>query len=82
MLENPEYLRKMIDITGAKSTDRSCPEYVNTLGSKFDRFAKEWAPRAEELWKTITHPTPKAFYYRDTEDAKPENMIKLDEEQK
>lgn len=82
MLENPEYLRKMIDITGAKSTDMICPEDVNTLCSKCDRFAKEWAPRAEELWKTRTHPTPKAFYYRDTEDAKPENMIKLGEEQK
>ncbi|MCR4925696.1 MAG: radical SAM protein [Clostridiales bacterium] len=79
MLENPEYLRKMVERTGAKSTDMLCPEDVNTLCARCEHFAKEWAPKAEELWKTRTHPTPKAFYYRDLPEAKKENMIKFDE---
>lgn len=78
MLENPDYLRKMVELTGAKSTDMLCPEDVNAFCSRCDKFANEWAPRAQKLWDSREHPTPKAFYYRDLPEADGENIIKLD----
>ena len=51
MLENPEMLRMMVERSGAKSTDMMSPEDVEHLCGKCDRYAKEWAPKAEELMK-------------------------------
>ncbi len=65
LLENPECLRRIIGETGAKSTDQLAPEDVETLCSRCDRFSKEWAHVAEELWKSRSHPNPKTQYYRD-----------------
>ena len=73
MLENPDCLRKMIDETGAKSTNLIKQESADVLCSKCDRFAYEWAPIADELWKKTVHPNPKTQFYRDTEEAKSEN---------
>lgn len=72
MLENPDCLRKIIAQTGAKSTNLECAETVEQLCSKCDKFAREWAPRAEEIWKTNKHPNPKTQYYRDTPEGKAE----------
>lgn len=55
MLENPECLRAMIKESGAKSTDMIAPEDVEQLCGKCDKFAEEWAPVAEQLWKDNKH---------------------------
>ncbi len=51
MLENPDQLRKMVAKTGAHSTDLQSPESADHLCAKCDRYAKEWTPVADELWK-------------------------------
>ena len=70
MLENPEYLRKIIAETKAESTDLIEKESAEELTAKTEKFAEEWAPVAEKLWKENKHPNPKTQYYRDTEEAK------------
>ena len=50
MLENPDKLRKMIETTGAKSTDMQSPESAEHLCSKCDGYAACWQSKAEELW--------------------------------
>lgn len=72
MLENPQCLRDVIKRTGAKSTNFLGEETADMLCSKCDKFAAEWAPKAEELWKSYKHPNPKTQYYRDTEEGKKE----------
>lgn len=72
MLENPDCLRDIIKRTNAKSTDLVCEETVEMLCGKCDKFAKEWAPRAEEIWNSTKHPNPKTQYYRDTPEGKAE----------
>ena len=76
MLENPEWLRKMVKQTGAKSTDLLSPEDVDSLCSKCDKFAAAWAPEADRIWNTHEHANPKTQYYRDTEEAKLEKQQK------
>ena len=51
MLENPEKLREMVEGTDAHSTDMQSPESVEHLCSKCDRYAAEWKPVADALWK-------------------------------
>lgn len=70
MLENPEILRKMINETGAKSTDLIEKESAEELCCKCDDFAKEWEGVAEEIWNSTTHPKTHTQYYRDL----PENL--------
>ena len=50
MLENPQYLRSIIERTGAKSTDMLSPESCEHLCSKCDAYAAEWEPSANKLW--------------------------------
>lgn len=50
MLENPEALRKMVEQTGAHSTDPLSPESADHLCSKCDAYAAAWTPTAERLW--------------------------------
>lgn len=51
MLENPEKLREMVGCTGAHSTDLQSPESAEHLCAKCDRYAENWKPVADELWK-------------------------------
>ena len=51
MLENPQWLRKMVAETGAHSTDPQSPETAEHLCGKCDSYAKCWAPEADRLWK-------------------------------
>lgn len=51
MLENPEALQKMVEATGARSTDLQSPETVEHLCAKCEDYAKNWTPTAERLWK-------------------------------
>jgi len=62
MLENPEYIKKMVDETGAKSTDYISPEPVDHLIAKTIPYAKKWDPRSEKIWQQIEKGTfePKA----------------------
>ena len=49
---------------------RQLPEDVETLCARCDRFAKNWQPVADELWKNNPHPKPKTQYYRDMDTSK------------
>ena len=55
MLENPDTLRRLVEQTGAHSTDPQSPESVDHLCGKCDAYAENWRPTAERLW-TQTHP--------------------------
>ncbi len=50
MLENPDILRRMVEQTGAHSTDPQSPESVEHLCAKCDSYAANWKPEAERLW--------------------------------
>ena len=50
MLENPECLKAMVDLTGAKSTDLVRSESVDELCAKCEPAARAWAPVAERIW--------------------------------
>ena len=60
MLENPQLLRKMVHDTDAHQTNMESPESVEHLCEKCDDYAKEWAPVAEEVWRSQKH-EPKAY---------------------
>ena len=51
MLETPELLRKMVEETGAHSTDLQSPESVDHLCDKCVSYAKNWTPTADRLWQ-------------------------------
>lgn len=72
MLENPQALRHIIDVTGAKSTNLTCPESADELCSKCDLYAKKWAPMAKQIWEEQERFHPFTQYYRDTDEAKNE----------
>lgn len=70
MLENPTALRKMVARTGAKSTNLIHEETADALCSKCDAYAKNWAPKAKEIWEEKERFKPFTQYYRDTEEGK------------
>ena len=57
LLDNPEMLKTIVEVTGAKSTDMQSPEDVNDLVSKTYPAADRWAPVASRLWE-CSHPCP------------------------
>ncbi|MBR1531079.1 MAG: pyrroloquinoline quinone biosynthesis protein PqqE, partial [Eubacterium sp.] len=72
MLENPEALVKIVNKTGAKSTNLNCPESVETLCAKCEHYAEHWAPKAKEIWEEKERFHPFTQYYRDTPEGKAE----------
>ena len=50
MLENPQCLEKIINETGAVSTDLESPEEVEHLCSKCKLYAEKWSVEAEKIW--------------------------------
>ncbi len=50
MLENPEILQRLVEETGAKSTDLQSPESVHHLCGKCVEYANAWKPCADQLW--------------------------------
>lgn len=72
MLENPEYLRKMVKESGAHSSDLIHEESVDELCDKCVDFASAWAPEAERIWTSTKHRDTHTQYYRDTEEGKKE----------
>ena len=51
MLENPQQLRKIVEKTGAHSTDLQSPESAEHLCAKCDAYAQCWKPTADKLWE-------------------------------
>lgn len=72
MLENPEALKRMVEVSGAKSTDLIVAESACELCKKCEPYAKAWTPKSEELWKSREHRETHTQYYRDTEEGKKE----------
>ncbi len=72
MLENPQALRKIVKISGAKSTNLIKPESVEALCSKCDVYAANWAPKAKDIWEEKERFKPFTQYYRDTPEGKAE----------
>lgn len=68
MLENPEILQRLVNETGAKSTDLQSPETVEQLCTKCEEYARNWKPHADKVWAE-TKVTPKSY----------ENYAKRDE---
>ena len=55
LLDNPDMLRTIVEVSSAKSTDLQSPEDVNDLVEKTYSAANKWAPVAENLW-SHSHP--------------------------
>ena len=51
LLDNPGRLAKMVEESGAESTDMTHPENVEELGEKCLKAAENWAPVAAEIWE-------------------------------
>lgn len=64
MLENPEFLERIVRETGAKSTDLQSPESPEHLCAKCHEYAKNWAPCAEQLWEENPHVAPSYDNYK------------------
>lgn len=69
MLENPNALRRMVNETGARSTDLMAPEDVETLCARCDQYSEAWAPSAKRVWEEQERFHPFTQYYRDTPEA-------------
>ncbi|HOJ48246.1 MAG TPA: radical SAM protein [Bacillota bacterium] len=55
LLDNPEMIVKMVEASGAKSTDMQSPEDVHELSQKCVPAAEKWAVTADKLWKCSPH---------------------------
>lgn len=55
MLENPEFLEKMVNETGAKSTNLESLESVEHLCSKCKEYAEGWKSEARRIWDSQEH---------------------------
>ncbi|HWR12751.1 MAG TPA: radical SAM protein [Rectinemataceae bacterium] len=51
LLDNKGALTKMVEISGARSTDMRRPENVRDLSAKCSRAADEWETVADRLWE-------------------------------
>ena len=70
MLENPEMLQEMVKASGAHSTDMQEPESAEDLCAKCVNYAREWAPRADEIWYSKEH---KEHSYENFKNWKPKD---------
>lgn len=55
LLDNKGSLAKMVDASGAASTDMQAPEDVHELSAKCAQTADNWAPVADRLWSETPH---------------------------
>ena len=60
MLENPEWLPKLVEASGAECTNLTVQESACELCSKCTTFAEEWKPVAERMWDDPADPRFKA----------------------
>ncbi|MBQ7739977.1 MAG: radical SAM protein [Eubacterium sp.] len=75
MLENPQALVDIVNKSGAKSTNLNCPESAEELCAKCVNYAKNWAPKAKEIWEEKERFKPFTQYWRDTPEGKAELQI-------
>ena len=61
MLENPAILPRIVKESGAHTSEYVAPESAEDLCKRTLPYAKEWAPKAKELWLD-EHPTGKKVY--------------------
>ena len=55
LLDNPDKLVSMVELSGAKSTDLQNPEDVHELTAKCRDKADKWAVTADKLWECSGH---------------------------
>ena len=55
LLDNPDALARMVETTGAVSTDLQNPEDVRDLTAKCAAPAAQWAAKADEIWACSGH---------------------------
>ena len=67
MLENPECIRKMVEQTGAHSTDPMSPESVEHLCAKTCSYAENWEKTADKLWEESLEKRPELAYRAEEE---------------
>ncbi len=69
MLENPQFLQKMVKETGAHSTDLESPESAEHLCGKCEHYAEHWAVEADRIWAEQKHNSANHYsnYARDNE---------------
>ena len=72
MLENPEKLQAIVKKAGAKSTNLLQPESAEELCAKCELYAKNWAPKAKDIWEEKERFKPYTQYWRDTPEGKAE----------
>lgn len=53
MLENPQYIRSMVEASNSKSTDMESPENVQHLYEKCEPYAENWDETGNRLWDEI-----------------------------
>lgn len=76
MLENPMALRRIVQISGAKSTNLIEKETADQLCGKCDAYAAAWAPTAKRIWEEKARFKPFTQYYRDTEEGRKDPEVK------
>ena len=67
LLDNPEHLARMVENSGARSTEFRNPENVKDLCVKCEKTAAHWAVIAERLWRENNY----------TEEDQPETIKKV-----
>ncbi|MBQ7993184.1 MAG: radical SAM protein [Solobacterium sp.] len=72
MLENPQLLRQMVQVCGAKQTNEESQESAEELCAKCDDYAEKWAPYAEKAWKEQTHRRPSYENYTEEKKENPQ----------
>jgi MoaA/NifB/PqqE/SkfB family radical SAM enzyme len=60
-LDNPEKLERIIEETGAPSTDFISPEDVHDFADKCRLRSKDWGKVADELWEVTKERRPEQF---------------------
>ncbi|MGN0034861.1 MAG: hypothetical protein ACI364_03965, partial [Coriobacteriales bacterium] len=60
-LDNPEKLEKIIEETGAPSTDFISPEDVHDFADKCRLRSEDWGKVADELWEVTKERRPEQF---------------------
>ena len=62
----------MVKKTGAHQTNLEAPEEADELCAKNVEYAKEWAPVADEIWKSQPHKQPSYENYTKEKREHPE----------
>lgn len=55
LLDNPTVLPRMVEESGAHSTDLQNPENVHNLAAKCHNVSDNWAETADKIWECSGH---------------------------